>query len=207
MLQLALATWLTVVPVQSATAANLLDTEQKDRAPASFKARFETTAGDFVVKVERAWSPAGVDRLHDLVARGYYDHVAIYRVIHGFVAQFGIHGNPQIASKWRMAHIPDDQVLASNKKKTLTFAMAGPNTRTTQLFINLKNNRPLDTMGFAPVGKVVSGWRAVKALYSGYGEGAPKGYGPDQIRLRDEGNEYLKARFPDLDYIVSATVL
>jgi len=191
----------------NAQAGELLDTTAQQTAPDSYKVAFETTAGTFVVKVDTEEAPEGANRLYDLVQRDFYSDVALFRVIEGFVAQFGIHGDPEVASAWRMARIPDDPVVGSNKKKTVTFAMAGPHTRTTQLFINLKGNTPLDGMGFAPVGKVVSGWGTVKRLYSGYGEGAPRGAGPDQSRMQDEGNAYLRANFPRLDYIVSARIL
>lgn len=190
-----------------AQAQDLTDTTPRQSAPESYDVRFRTTAGSFVLRVDSALSPGGADRLYDLVQRGFYSDVAVFRVIDKFVAQFGIHGDPEVAAAWRMARIPDDPVVGSNKKKTVTFAMAGPHTRTTQLFVNLKGNQPLDGMGFAPVGKVVRGWGTVKKLYSGYGEGAPRGYGPDQTRMQDEGNAYLKANFPRLDYIVSAEIL
>ena len=190
-----------------AMGSDLGDSSSRDSAPDTFKVRFTTTAGSFVVKVDSALAPSGAQRMYDLVQRGFYDDVAVFRVIEGFVAQFGIHGQPEVAAAWRNERIPDDPVMGSNKKKTVTFAMAGPNTRTTQVFINLTGNTPLDRMGFAPIGRVTRGWKTVTNLYSGYGEGAPRGSGPNQARVQDEGNAYLKANFPRLDYILEARVL
>jgi peptidyl-prolyl cis-trans isomerase A (cyclophilin A) len=122
------------------------------------------------------------------------------------MAQFGIHGNPQIASAWRNAQIKDDPVKQSNKRGYVTFATAGPNTRTTQLFINFGDNASLDKQGFAPFGQVTKGMDVVDKIYNGYGEGAPRGKGPDQGRVQAEGNAYLTKDFPKLDYIKTATI-
>jgi cyclophilin family peptidyl-prolyl cis-trans isomerase len=176
-------------------------------APAVFRAKFVTTRGDFVIEVTRAWAPRGADRFYNLVHAGFYNGASFFRVLPGFVVQFGISPNPAISQVWQTAKIEDDRVGESNRLGTVTFAMAGPNTRTTQVFINLKNNDSLDGMGFAPFGKVIEGMDVVEKLYSGYGEGAPMGNGPDQERLQKEGKAYLQKDFPKLDHIVSAVIL
>lgn len=175
-------------------------------APATFKTRFKTTKGDVVLELHRAWSPAGVDRFYNLVKIGYFKDIAFFRVMSGFMAQFGIHGDPAISAKWRPAQISDDPVKESNTRGRISFAMAGPNTRTVQFFINFSNNSNLDGMGFSPLGEVVSGMEVVDAIYNEYGEGAPRGRGPDQGRIQMEGNAYLKKDFPNMDYILSAGV-
>jgi len=176
-------------------------------APATFKAKFETSKGDFVVEVQRDWAPRGADRFHELVTQGFFDDVRFFRVIAGFMAQFGIHGDPKIASRWRDQRIQDDVVKQSNKRGFVSYAMAGPNTRTTQLFINFADNSGLDSQGFSPFGMVVQGMEVVDSLHAGYGEGGPRGRGPDQGRIQREGNAYLAKDFPQLDYIVKAQIL
>jgi len=177
-------------------------------APDSYRARFETTAGDFVVEVRRELSPNGADRFYNLVRNGYYDGVRFFRVIDGFMAQFGMHGDPQVTAAWRAAPIQDDPVVASNRRGMVTFAMTGqPNSRTTQVFVNYRDNANLDAMGFAPFGEVVEGMDVVDQLYSGYGEGAPNGSGPSQAQIQAQGNRYLEAEFPQLDYIERATIV
>ncbi|HWL03490.1 MAG TPA: peptidylprolyl isomerase [Xanthobacteraceae bacterium] len=178
----------------------------RDRAPDTFKVRFDTTKGVFVVQVNRAWAPQGADRFYNLVKNGFYDDVRFFRVISGFMVQFGIHGDPKIAAPWREARIQDDPVTQSNKRGFLTYAMAGPNTRTTQLFINFGDNSSLDRQGFSPFGQVISGMDVVDKLNPEYGEGAPRGRGPDQGRLQKEGNAYLKKDFSRMDYIRKATI-
>jgi peptidyl-prolyl cis-trans isomerase A (cyclophilin A) len=176
-------------------------------APDSYRARFETSRGDFVIEVQRALSPRGADRFYNLVTNGYYDGVRFFRVIDGFMAQLGLHGDPQVTARWRTASIPDDPVAASNTRGTVTFAMTSqPNSRTTQIFINFGDNVQLDGMGFAPFGQVVDGMDVVDQLHSGYGEGAPNGQGPDQGRIQAEGNSYLEEDFPQLDYVIRATI-
>lgn len=176
-------------------------------APETFKARFKTTKGDIVIEGHRSWSPLGADRFYNLVKIGYFKDVAFFRVINGFMAQFGIHGDPQISAQWRPARINDDPKAGqSNARGTVSFAMAGPNTRTTQFFINFANNANLDGMGFTPLGKVVEGMEVVDSIYDGYGEGAPRGMGPDQGRIQMEGNAYLKKDFQKLDYILGAAI-
>ena len=186
----------------------LLDPAQaKLSAPPSFKAKFETTKGDFIVEVTKAWAPNGADRFFSLVTIGYYTDIPMFRVIEGFMVQFGIHGDPKMNKVWKNASILDDKVSQSNTPGMITFATRGPNTRTTQLFINYGQNVRLDGMGFAPFGKVVEGMDVVNAVYSGYGEGAPRGRGPSQGRMQSEGNAYLKAEFPEMDYIKSISIV
>jgi len=177
-----------------------------DTAPAEFKVRFQTTRGAFVVSVTRAWSPNGADRFYNLVKSGFYQDIAFFRVISGFMAQFGIHGDPRVSAAWRSARITDDPVNQSNTRGRISFAMSGPNSRTTQLFINFVNNSALDGMGFSPFAEVTEGMDIVDTIFAGYGEGAPRGAGPEQGRIQAEGNAYLKAAFPKLDYIVSAEI-
>jgi peptidyl-prolyl cis-trans isomerase A (cyclophilin A) len=178
----------------------------REQAPATYKARFDTTKGAFVVEVTRAWAPKGADRFYNLVKNGFYDDARFFRVISGFMVQFGIHGNPGIMARWRTAQISDNQVTQSNTRGMITFATAGPNTRTSQVFINFGDNSQLDKMGFAPFGRVVSGMNVVDAINAEYGEGAPRGRGPDQSRIQNEGNAYLSKDFPRMDYIKKATI-
>jgi peptidyl-prolyl cis-trans isomerase A (cyclophilin A) len=178
-----------------------------EKAPESFKVKFETTKGNFTVEVTRSLSPNGADRFYNLARTGYFKDVAFFRVIPGFMCQFGIHGDPKISAAWRKAHIPDDAVKGSNTRGAITFATAGPNTRTTQLFISFGDNSRLDNTGFSPFGKVTEGMDVVDKLNGEYGEGAPSGRGPDQGRIQMEGNAYLKKDFPKLDYIKSAGVV
>ena len=177
------------------------------KAPETFKVQFDTTKGKFTIEVTRSLAPNGADRFYNLVHSGYFTGVAFFRVIPGFMCQFGIHGDPSVSAKWREATIPDDPVKGSNTRGTITFATAGPNTRTTQLFINYGDNSRLDGDGFAPFGKVSEGMNVVDKINGEYGEGAPGGRGPDQGRIQMEGNAYLKKDFPNLDYIKSATIV
>jgi peptidyl-prolyl cis-trans isomerase A (cyclophilin A) len=160
-----------------------------------------------VVEAQREWAPLGVDRFYNLVKNGFYDGVCFFRVISGFMAQFGIHGDPKVSAAWRQERIQDNPVKQSNKRGYISYAMAGPGTRTTQLFINYAGNSRLDQMGFAPIGRVVEGMDVVDRLYAGYGEGAPQGKGPNQGRLQTEGGDYLTKNFPQLDCIKKATIL
>lgn len=186
----------------------LLDPQQaSETAPELFRVRFETTEGAFVVEVHREWAPNGADRFYNLVELGYYDGVTFFRVLDDFMAQFGIHGDPDVSAVWRNAQFPDDPVVQSNTRGMVTFATAGPDTRTTQLFINYKNNGNLDGMGFAPFGRVVEGMAVVDKLYSAYGEGAPSGRGPAQGRAQAEGNPYFRSEFPELDHIKTASLV
>jgi peptidyl-prolyl cis-trans isomerase A (cyclophilin A) len=189
------------------TMQTLLNPSQAtEKAPAAFKVKFKTSKGDFTIEVTRAWAPLGADRFYNLVKAGYFTDIAFFRVISGFMAQFGIHGDPAVSAKWREANIKDDEVAQSNLKGYISYAMAGPNTRTTQFFINYGDNARLDGMGFSPFGKVTEGMSIVESIYSGYGEGAPSGMGPDQGRVQMQGNAYLKKDFPKLDYIISAAI-
>ena len=179
----------------------------KEQAPPVYKVEFETSKGPFVVEVHRDWAPNGADRLYNLVKNGFYDNTRFFRVIEGFMAQFGVNGDPKVSAVWRESRIKDDPVKVSNKRTFVTFATAGPNTRTTQVFISYGDNSNLDSQGFAPFGQVVSGMKVVDSLYNGYGEGAPRGRGPDQARVQSEGNAYLGSAFPNLDYIKKATIV
>jgi cyclophilin family peptidyl-prolyl cis-trans isomerase len=177
-----------------------------EKAPDTYKANFDTSKGAFVVEVHREWAPNGADRFYNLVKNGFYDDIRFFRVLDNFMAQFGINGDPAIQSVWRGASLKDDPVKQSNKRGFITFATAGPNTRTTQVFINYKDNSSLDSQGFAAFGQVTSGMDVVDKLYKDYGEGAPRGRGPEQGRLQQEGNAYLTKDFPKLDYIKTATI-
>ena len=179
-----------------------------ETAPESFQARFETTKGDFVIEVTRSQAPNGTDRLYNLVKNGYYDGVRFYRVIEGFMAQFGMHGEPQVQVRWTNAPIRDDRVAASNVRGAVTFAMAGPNSRTTQLFINLVDNVLLDIDAFAPIGTVIEGMDVVDQIHSGYGELADRGGdGPISQNIAARGNTYLEESFPEMDYVITATLV
>jgi peptidyl-prolyl cis-trans isomerase A (cyclophilin A) len=177
-----------------------------EKAPATFKARFDTSKGVFVVEVNRDWAPNGADRFYNLVKNGFYDNVRFFRVISGFMVQFGINGDPRVSAPWREARITDDPVKQSNRRGYITYAMAGPNTRTSQVFINFADNTNLDSMGFSPFGRIVSGMEVVDKLNAEYGEGAPRGRGPDQGRIQTEGNAYLNKEFSRLDYVKKATI-
>jgi peptidyl-prolyl cis-trans isomerase A (cyclophilin A) len=178
----------------------------RETAPATYKARFETSKGAFVVDVTRDWAPNGADRFYNLVKNGFYDGVRFFRVLDGFMAQFGINGDPKVSAQWREARIQDDPVKQSNRRGFITYAMAGPGTRTSQVFINYGDNSSLDRQNFSPFGRVTSGMEVVDKLHSGYGEGAPRGQGPDQGRVQMEGNAYLTKSFPQLDFVKKATI-
>jgi len=179
----------------------------KETAPATYRVNFDTSAGTFVVQVTRAWAPNGADRFFNLVKNGFYDDARFFRVISNFMVQFGIPADPAIAAVWRNARIAPDPVRESNRRGFITYAMAGtPDSRTTQVFINFRDNANLDGGGFAPFGQIMTGMDVVDKLYSGYGEGAPNGKGPDQGRIQMEGNAYLMKEFPNLSYIKKATI-
>ncbi|MCU0234322.1 MAG: peptidylprolyl isomerase [Thermoanaerobaculales bacterium] len=180
----------------------------REQAPADFKVRLATTAGDLVIAVHRDWAPHGADRFYNLVKIGYFSNVAFFRVIDGFMAQAGMHGDPRVSQAWLAARIPDDPVRQSNTRGRVTFAMSSePNSRSVQFFINYGDNSFLDDSGFAPFGEVVEGFETVQALYAAYGEGEPAGSGPSQAKLYRGGNAYLKGQFPKLDYIRSAVIV
>jgi peptidyl-prolyl cis-trans isomerase A (cyclophilin A) len=178
-----------------------------EKAPETYNVKFDTSIGAFVIKVTRAWAPNGADRFYNLVKNGFYDEARFFRAVPNFMVQFGLNANPAVTKVWQPARIPPDKVTQSNKKGFITFAMGGsPDTRTTQVFINFRNNTNLDAMGFAPFGEVVSGIEVVDKIYTGYGEGAPGGSGPPQARVAAEGNAYLTKSFPKMDYIKTATI-
>ena len=190
-----------------AQAGNLADPAAlNEKAPAAFKARFDTSKGVFVVQVNRDWAPNGADRFYNLVKNGYFDDVRFFRVMKGFMVQFGINGDPKVNEQWRSARIKDDPVRQSNKRGFVTYATSGPDARTTQVFVNFDDNSRLDGQGFAPFGQVISGMNVVEALNNEYGEGAPRGPGPDQMRVQQEGNAYLNKGFPRLDFVKKATI-
>jgi peptidyl-prolyl cis-trans isomerase A (cyclophilin A) len=173
----------------------------KERAPAVYKAKFDTSAGVFVIEVHSDWAPNGADRFYNLVKNGFYDNCRFFRVVPGFMVQFGINGDPSIQRNWVNATIPDEPVKQGNTRGLITFAKSGaPNSRTSQVFINFKDNSFLNRQGFSPFGKVIVGMEVVDKIYSGYGEQ------PDQGHLQAEGNAYLTKAFPKLDYIKKATI-
>ena len=172
-----------------------------EQSPATFQAAFDTSKGRFVVDVHREWAPIGADRFYNLVKNGFFDDVRFFRVIGGQLAQFGMHGDPRVQDAWRDADVQDDPVKHSNTRGTVSFASRGPNTRTTQLFINLTDNRAYDRLGFAPFAEVVTGMDIVDSLYAGYEER------PEQGLIDEEGNAYLTREFPNLDYVKKAAIL
>ena len=173
----------------------------KERGPDVYKAKFDTSIGVFVIEVHAAWAPNGADRFYNLVKNGYYDGCRFFRVLPGFMVQFGLNGDPAIQKYWENANIPDDKVTQGNTRGYVTFAKSAlPNSRTTQVFINFVDNSRLNRDGFAPFGKVISGMEVVDKIYSGYGQQ------PNQARISSEGNAYLTKSFPKLDYIKKATI-
>jgi peptidyl-prolyl cis-trans isomerase A (cyclophilin A) len=209
-LALPIATLLLLAPAARAdttASAAMSPSQATATAPATYKVKMTTAKGDFVIEVHRDWSPLGADRFYNLVKLGYFNDVAFFRVIKGFMVQFGINGDPALNRAWRVATFKDDpSTKHSNTRGTITFATAGPNMRTTQVFINYGNNSRLDAMGFTPFGKVVSGMNVVDKIEGMYGEGAPSGNGPEQEATQRQGNAYLKAQFPKLDYVKKATL-
>jgi len=174
------------------------------KAPATYGVEFTTTKGTFVVTVHRSWAPIGADRFYNLVKAGFYNGDDFFRVVKGFVVQFGISGYPRVSSAWQNANLKYDPVKASNTVGTITYADAGPNTRTTQVFINLADNGPsLDGQGFAPFGKVTKGMAVVEKLYGGYGDGPSNA----QPQIASQGNAFLEKRFPRLDSIIRAQLV
>ena len=175
--------------------------KKEGKAPDLYQVKFETSCGDFVIEVHREWAPVGADRFHELVTKGFYDECRFFRVVPDFMVQFGINGDPKIQQKWREASIKDDEVTQSNKRGFITFATSGPDSRTSQVFINFKDNSRLDDLGFAPFGKVVEGMDVVDKINPDYRER------PNQGSIQSRGNEYLKASFPELDYVKKATIV
>ena len=177
-------------------------------SPAEFRARFETSQGEFVLRVEREWAPLGVDRFYHLVRAGFFDDSRFFRVIEGFIVQFGIPGVPTVSAVWRNRQLPDDPVRVSNTKGCIVYAMTGPDTRTTQLYISLTDNSRLDGDGFSPIGEVESGMEVVEKIYSGYGEEAGGGMRRgDQDRMFREGNQHLDRESPKLDRIIRVEIV
>jgi peptidyl-prolyl cis-trans isomerase A (cyclophilin A) len=172
-----------------------------ETAPATYKASFDTSAGTFVIEVHRDWAPKGADRFYNLVKNGFFDDTRFFRVVPNFMVQWGISGTPTIQAVWRNAQISDDPVKESNKRGFITFATAGANTRTTQVFINFKDNTFLDKQGFAPFGQVVEGMDVVSKINSQYREE------PNQSMIQNQGNAYLNKDFPKLDYVKKATIV
>ena len=179
----------------------LVPSTLRAKAPDVYKVKFTTTKGDVIIQVNRAWAPRGADRFYNLIRAGFYKDAAFFRVLPRFVAQFGIPANPAVGAAWENAKIIDDPVTQSNKRGTLTFATAGPNTRTTQIFINFSDNAALDSQGFAPFGVVTEGMDIVDKFFSGYGES------PDQGQITRVGKPYLDRSFPNLDRIVNASIM
>jgi len=186
---------------QANKAALMKPSTLNERAPKLYKASFDTTAGVFVIEVHADWAPNAADRFYNLVKNGYYDGCRFFRVVPGFMVQFGINGDPAVQRNWVNATIPDEKVTQGNTRGYVSFAKSSaPNSRTTQVFINFADNSRLNRDGFAPFGKVVSGMDIVDKIYSGYGQQ------PDQSRIQTEGNAYLTKNFPKLDYIKKATI-
>jgi len=173
------------------------------KAPAVFKAKFRTTKGSFVVTVYRKWAPKGADRFYNLVYYHFYDSQPLFRVDPGFVVQWGISGTPAIAKAWQDANLKDDPVTRHNLKGTITFATAGPNTRTTQVFVNLVANTQLDSMGFAPFGTITSGFSVFGRLYHGYKETASN----HQADIANYGAQWVRKHYPKLDWIKTARIV
>lgn len=171
-----------------------------EKAPAEFRAKFITTKGEFIIKVTRAWAPLGADRFYNLVKNGFYDGSAFHRVHPGFVAQFGLHPNPSVQSRWQMKPLKDEKVVKSNLLGYVSYAAFGSDSRTTQVFINLKDNKSLDVQGFPPFGDVVKGIGVLAGVYGGYGDK------PQEPRILLQGASYLKRSFPQLDYITKAVI-
>lgn len=193
-----------VVPKSSYDRALLRPAMLGEIAPDSYQAKFSTTRGEFTVTVTRSWAPIGADRFYNLIKHHYYDNASFFRVVPGFVAQFGISAFPPVSAAWQHANLKDDPVTQSNKRGTLTFATAGPNTRTTQIFINLKDNSGLDAQGFSPFGVVDGkGMNVVDMFYDQYGDAA----GPDQDQTTKQGKPYLDKGWPKLDSIKSASLV
>ena len=175
------------------------------QAPDVFRVNLDTSKGAVVLEITRAWAPLGVQHFYELVNNGYYDGDRFYRVVPRFVVQFGINGDPKVSQLWSTLRIPDDPVKQKNRKGAVTFATSGPGARTTQIFVNMRDNLPLDRQGFAPIGRVAEGMDVLERLYS-YGDMPPRGGGPDGAEIERQGNVYLDNHYPRLDYIKKATV-
>ena len=178
----------------------------QETGPDSYRVRLETSEGDVVIQVHREWAPLGADRFYNLVKGGFYDDVRIYRVVEGFMAQFGLSGDPYVNQVWKSEYLVDDPVTQSNTRGRVAFAKGGRHTRTTEIFISYKDNSSLDDNQFAPIGEVIEGMEAVDAFYAAYGDGPPRGEGPYQAMASARGNEYFDSEFPELTRIVRATI-
>jgi peptidyl-prolyl cis-trans isomerase A (cyclophilin A) len=178
-----------------------------ETAPESYQVRFTTTKGVFVIGVTREWAPLGADRFYNLVRAGFYDGMAIHRVLPNFVAEWGIHGDPWVNAAWRQALMADEPVRQSNRRGRVTFSKNTPNSRTVQVFINMKDNLSLDGEGFSPFGEVLEGMDVVESFYSEYGDGPPRGEGVYQAMAIAKGDEYFNDEFPLLDRIETAAVV
>jgi len=192
------------VLVWAALLAACSKSKPKVVVPELYDVAFDTTQGNYTVEVSRAWAPRGADRFYELVNMRYFDEGRFFRVLPGFIAQFGVHKDFKVHVVWREFFIVDDPPQQKNVRGTLAFAQAGPNTRATEVFINLADNKALDEQGFVPFARIVSGMDVPDKLYSGYGELGPEGKGPESGRVEEEANEYLAPRFPRLDYIKHA---
>jgi peptidyl-prolyl cis-trans isomerase A (cyclophilin A) len=186
---------------QANRAALMKPAALNERSPDVYKVKFDTSAGAFIIEVHAQWAPKGADRFYNLVKNGYYDGCRFFRVIPGFMVQFGINGDPAIQRNWEKATIPDEKVTQSNTRGLVSFAKSSlPNSRTTQVFISFADNSRLNSQGFAPFGKVISGMEVVDKIHSSYRDQ------PNQARIQSEGNAYLTKTFPKLDYIKKATI-
>src|SRR5689334_19989805 len=177
-----------------------------EKAPDMFTVNLDTSKGPVAIEVHRDWAPIGADHFYNLIKTGFYDDTRFFRVVRNFVVQFGLNGDPKVNRLWSNASLPDDPVREHNVKGTVTYAKLGPNSRSTQLFINLKDNRVLDKDGFAPIGKVITGMDVVESLYNSYGDMPPRGQGPDPAKIETQGAEYLANHFPRLDFIKKVTI-
>ena len=201
------AVCLAAVGCSSSEPEKKVDVTKTEKAPDVFNVNFDTSKGTVIVEIHRDWAPNGVDHFYTLVKTGFYDGSRFYRVLRNFVAQFGMNGDPKTNEMWANAPIPDDRVRQSNERGTLTYAAAQmPNSRSTQLFFNLRTNAMLDDKGFAPIGRVTQGMDVVDRFYDSYGETAPSGQGPDPTQIGTQGNQYLEAHFPRLDFVKKATI-
>jgi peptidyl-prolyl cis-trans isomerase A (cyclophilin A) len=180
--------------------------KQPAHTPDVYRVTLDTSKGAVVLEITRGWAPHGADHFYELVQNRYYDGDRFYRVVPRFVVQFGINGDPQISQLWSSLRIADDPVKQKNRKGTVTFASSGPGARTTQVFVNMRDNLPLDREGFAPIGRVAEGMDVLERLYGGYGDMPPRGSGPDGVEIERQGNSYLDNHFPRLDFIKKAAV-
>ncbi len=201
------AACLAAVGCSSSEPEKKVDVTRTEKAPDVFNVNFDTSKGTVIVEVHRDWAPFGVDHFYTLVRTGFYDGTRFYRVIRNFMAQFGMNGDPKTNEMWANAPIPDDPVRQSNVRGMLTYAATQmPNSRSTQLFINFKNNTMLDGKGFAPIGRVTQGMDVVDSFFDSYGEMPPNGQGPDPAQIGTQGNQYLQDHFPRLDFVKKATI-